>query len=138
MQPIALLNREPLAGAVERDESPAGTRADTSGDLLLGPGTEFDGKLTFQGTVRIDSRFKGSITTRDVLIVGARARVEAEITCGAVIVEGELRGNVRASDAVELRQGATVHGDVETPSLVVERGAFLQGSVRMPGRERAL
>ena len=106
-------------------------------DLLLGAGAEFEGKLTFKGTVRIDARFTGSIVTNDVLVVGEHARIDAEISCGTVIVEGEVNGNIKAKSAVELRRSGKVHGDVETPSLVVETGSVLQGEVRMGGADRA-
>jgi cytoskeletal protein CcmA (bactofilin family) len=109
-----------------------------SGDLLLGHGAEFEGKLTFAGTVRIDARFKGSIQTNDVLVVGEHARIDAEITCGTVIVHGEVNGNIKAKSAVELRHPARLRGNVESPSLVVEKGVLFQGESRLPGAaERA-
>jgi len=106
------------------------------GDLLLGAGAEFEGRLTFKGTVRIDARLKGSIETDGVLIVGEHAHIDADITCGTVVVHGEVNGNVRARDAVELRRTARVRGDVDTPSLAAEQGAFVEGTVRMLPRER--
>jgi cytoskeletal protein CcmA (bactofilin family) len=103
-----------------------------AGDLLLGAGAEFEGKLTFAGTVRIDARFKGTIVTNDVLVVGDRARIDADITCGTVIVHGEVNGNIRAKDAVELHAPARVRGDVETPSFSLEKGVVFQGQTTMP------
>lgn len=100
-------------------------------DLLLGPGAEFDGKLTFKGTVRIDARFTGSITTNDVLVVGERARIDAEITCGTVIVEGQVTGNITATSVVELRRSAKVRGNIDTPSITMEKGSVLEGEVKM-------
>ncbi|MCA1828052.1 MAG: polymer-forming cytoskeletal protein [Myxococcales bacterium] len=105
-------------------------------DLLLGAGAEFEGKLTFKGTVRIDAKFKGSIVTNDVLVVGEHARIDAEITCGTVVVQGEVNGNIKAKSAVELHRSAKVRGNVETASLVVEKGAFLHGEVRMATAEK--
>ncbi len=105
--------------------------------LLLGEGAEFEGKLTFKGTTRIHARFKGTITTDDVLIVGESARIDAEINCGTVIVHGEINGNIRAKVAVELRAGAKVRGDITTPSLTMERGVLLQGGVAMENRDKA-
>ena len=105
------------------------------GDLLLGAGAEFEGKLTFAGTVRIDAKFKGTIVTNDVLVVGDRARIDADITCGTVIVHGEVNGNIRAKNAVELHAPAKVRGDVETPSLSLERGVVFQGQTTMPAEK---
>jgi cytoskeletal protein CcmA (bactofilin family) len=119
----------------KRDEAPTPASTPAS-DLALGEGAEFEGKLTFKGTVRIDSIFKGSIVTNDVLILGEHAKVDAEITCGTVIVHGQVNGNIKAKSAVELQRTARVRGDIETLTIVVEKGAFFDGSVRMNTGER--
>jgi cytoskeletal protein CcmA (bactofilin family) len=113
----------------KRDELP--TSVGDASDLRLGAGVELDGKLTFKGTVRIDATFKGSIVTNDVLVVGEHAKIDAEISCGTVIVEGEVNGSIRAKSAVELHRSARVRGDIETPSLAMESGVFFHGTVRM-------
>ncbi len=123
-------HEEPLSMAITKRED-LSTPLGATSDLLLGEGAEFEGKLTFKGTVRIDAKFKGSITTNDVLVVGEHARIDAEITCGTVIVQGEVNGNIKAKTAVELHQPARVHGNIETPSLVVEKGVVVQGELRM-------
>jgi len=129
---LPLPGRFPDAAPVRREEPPPRREEAPSptGDLLLGPGAEFDGKLTFRGTVRIDAKFTGSITTSDVLVVGEHGRIDAEITCGTVVVHGEVNGNVRATQAVELHHTGRIRGDVTAPSLMVEKGALLQGAVR--------
>ncbi|HEU4385630.1 MAG TPA: polymer-forming cytoskeletal protein [Anaeromyxobacteraceae bacterium] len=119
----------------KRDDLQTGPTA--SGDLLLGQGAEFEGKLTFAGTVRIDAKFKGSITTNDVLVVGQNATIDAEITCGTVIVYGEVNGNIHAKSGVEFRSPARVRGDIETPSLLIEKGVFFHGQSKMADLERS-
>jgi cytoskeletal protein CcmA (bactofilin family) len=111
----------------------------SSGDLnaLLGRGSEFEGKLTFEGTVRIDGKFTGTIVTNDVLVIGEGAKVNAEITCGTVIVHGEINGNLKAKTAVELHHPARMRGNVETPSLMVEKGVIFEGQTKMEGVEKA-
>lgn len=128
--------REPVAPPPPAP-APAAGPLPTANDLRLGRGVKLEGKLTFSGTVRVDASFQGSIVTDGVLVVGEGGRVQADITCGTVIVEGEVTGNVVASAAVELRPSARMRGDVETPSLAVERGAFFEGSSRRPGGIRA-
>ena len=104
-------------------------------DLLLGRGVRFEGKLTFAGTVRIDASFIGTIVTDDVLVVGESARIDANITCGTIVVHGEVNGNVVAKSGVEIRSSGKLRGDIETPALVIEKGAFFQGASRMePGK----
>lgn len=119
---------------VKRDEIP--TSLGGTSDLLLGAGSEFEGKLNFKGTVRIDALFKGSIQTDDVLIVGEHAHIQADISCGTVVVLGQVNGNIRAKTGVELRASAKVRGDIDTPSISAEKGAFLQGALRMENVER--
>jgi cytoskeletal protein CcmA (bactofilin family) len=112
--------------------------APVAGDLnaLLGRGSEFEGKLTFEGTVRIDGKFNGTILTDDTLVVGEGAKVSAEVTCGTIIVHGEVVGNIRARGAVELHQPARVRGNIETPSLMVDRGVVFEGQAKMENLEK--
>jgi cytoskeletal protein CcmA (bactofilin family) len=124
-----------MATTMKREELP--TSLGGTSDLLLGEGAEFEGKLTFKGTVRIDAKLKGSITTNDVLVVGEHARIDAEITCGTVIVHGEVNGNIKAKTAVELHHPAKVRGNIETPSLTVEKGVILHGELKMEGSDKA-
>jgi len=105
--------------------------APAASDLQLGRGVRFEGKLTFAGTVRIDASFVGTIVTDDVLVVGEAARIDANITCGNIVVQGEVNGNIQAKNGVEIRSTGKVRGDLETPALVVEKGAFFHGATRM-------
>ena len=106
-------------------------------NALLGRGSEFDGKLTFEGTVRIDGKFTGTIVTNDVLVVGEGAKIAAEITCGSIVVHGEIIGNIKARIGVELHHPARVKGNVETPVLMVEKGVIFEGQTKMEGVEKA-
>src|SRR5438270_2858268 len=105
--------------------------ADGSLNALLGRGSQFDGKLTFEGTVRIDGTFTGEISTNDMLIIGEGAKVTADITCGSVVVNGEVNGNIKASEMVELHKPAKVKGDDATPSFMVEKGVMFDGTAKM-------
>jgi cytoskeletal protein CcmA (bactofilin family) len=115
----------------QRDTREYTTPSASDLNALLGKGSEFEGKLAFEGKVRIDGTFTGEITTNDLLMVGDGAKVQAEISCGTVIVEGEVVGNIKATSAVELRRPAKVHGDITTPSLVIEKGVVFEGRSRM-------
>src|SRR5262249_33819089 len=98
---------------------------------LLGRGSEFEGKLTFEGTVRIDGKLSGEIFSEDVLVVGEGAMVNAEIDVGVIIVEGSVTGNIRAKRAVELHTPAKVKGNIETPSLYIDKGVMFEGFSKM-------
>jgi cytoskeletal protein CcmA (bactofilin family) len=98
---------------------------------LLGKGSEFEGKLTFEGQVRIDGKFSGQIFTKDTLVIGEGARVNAEINAGTVIVNGAVEGNIRATQLIELHNPGRVKGNMETPSLSIDRGVTFEGSCKM-------
>lgn len=98
---------------------------------FLGEGTEFEGLLSFDGTVRIDGKFKGEIQTADTLIIGETGQIEAEIKAGQVIIMGALNGNVRAVSKVEITSTGRVSGDMLTPTLVVNEGGVIDGNIRM-------
>jgi cytoskeletal protein CcmA (bactofilin family) len=128
--------RKPMA-MLKRDE--ASSTPGASGDLnaLLGRGSEFEGKLTFEGTVRIDGKFTGTIITGDVLVVGEGAKVSAEVACGTIIVHGEVQGNIRAKNAVELHHPAKMRGNIESGSLMIEKGVIFEGQCKMENLDKS-
>jgi cytoskeletal protein CcmA (bactofilin family) len=94
---------------------------------LLGRGASFEGKLTFEGTVRIDGRFKGEVFSDDVLVIGEGAIVEAEVDIGEVIVQGTVVGNIKAKRSIEIHAPGRVKGDLHTPSLQIDKGVIFEG-----------
>jgi cytoskeletal protein CcmA (bactofilin family) len=98
---------------------------------LLGRGSEFEGKLSFEGTVRIDGKLTGEIFTDDVLIVGEGAEVKAEINVGSIVIEGSVHGNIHAKRSVEIRTPAKMRGNIITPSLFIEKGVLFDGNCQM-------
>ncbi|MFT5431574.1 MAG: cytoskeletal protein CcmA (bactofilin family) [Myxococcota bacterium] len=100
-------------------------------NALLGRGSEFEGKLTFEGTVRIDGKFTGEIVSNDTLIIGEGARVKAEIAVATVIIYGDVIGNIRSKSAVELHAPARLKGNITTPALVVDKGVVFDGNCVM-------
>jgi cytoskeletal protein CcmA (bactofilin family) len=99
-------------------------------DTLLGKGSEFEGKLSFKGQVRIDGKFTGHIQTDEVLVIGASARVSAEISAGTVI-SGQVEGLIRATNVVELHKHAKVKGTIESPNVTMEREVTFDGTMKM-------
>ncbi len=100
---------------------------------LLGRGAAFEGKLTFEGTVRIDGRFKGEVFSDDVLVIGEGAQVEAQIDVGEVIIQGTVVGNITAKRSIEIHAPGRVKGDLHTPSLQIDKGVIFEGRSFMEG-----
>ena len=113
--------------------SPLPTASRGPGDLnaLLGKGSQFEGKLIFEGTVRIDGKFSGEIISSDQLIIGEGAEVKANVKVGTLTCLGDYQGDATASKAIELKAPAKVRGNLVTPSIVIERGVFFDGACKM-------
>ncbi len=103
---------------------------------FIDEGSTIEGKYTFTGTVMLNGKFSGEIESRDTLIIGEKGVVQATIRAGAVVISGEVVGNVLASERVELRGSARVFGDVEAPVIVVEEGVLFEGHCRMTKAKR--
>lgn len=106
----------------------------TSMNGLLEKGCEFEGKLTFEGTVRIHGKFTGEIFSEGTLIVGEGAEVDAKIEVGSIIIHGQVSGTVTAKDRIEMHSPATIRGDIGAQTLVIEEGVIFEGSCSM-GRQ---
>ncbi|MBI3543905.1 MAG: polymer-forming cytoskeletal protein [Deltaproteobacteria bacterium] len=98
---------------------------------VIEKGCEFEGKLCFEGTMRIGGSFRGEIYTNDVLVIGEGARVNAEIEAGTIIINGEVTGNITAKHRVEIHRPAIFRGNIVTPSLMVDEGVIFEGSSKM-------
>jgi cytoskeletal protein CcmA (bactofilin family) len=100
-------------------------------NAFLGKDTEFEGKLTFSGAVRIDGRFKGEILTDGTLIVGETALLECDIQTTNINVCGEVRGNIVARNRIEIHAPGRVFGNISAPVVTLEEGVIFEGTCRM-------
>lgn len=98
---------------------------------FLGKGTEFEGKLVFSGSVRLDGRFKGDIMGGGTLIVGEGAQVEATISVDNLLIGGNLQGSVEVKKRVEIFSTGKFIGTVTTPVFVIQDGGVFEGDCRM-------
>ncbi|WP_462324426.1 bactofilin family protein [Desulfoplanes sp.] len=100
-------------------------------NAFLGAGTKYEGKLDFQGSVRIDGDFHGEIESEGTLVVGKDARIEGVFRIGELILSGTMHGQVTASKKIVLNKQSHFTGTLKTPIFVVEEGADLQGRVNL-------
>jgi len=103
----------------------------------LGRGSEFEGKLTFEGTVQIDGKFTGEIFSDDTLIIGEGAQVKAEIEVSTVIIYGDVVGNIKARNIVELHAPARLRGIISAGQLSIDKGVVFDGHCQMTGGREA-
>ncbi len=95
---------------------------------LIDSESEFRGDLVFKGSFRIEGYFKGTVHSDSMLILGEKAKVEADVKVGQLIVNGEIKGSLQAVDRVEIHSRGRVYGSIVTPRLIVEEGAFLEAN----------
>jgi len=106
-------------------------------NAFLGAGTNYQGKLHFQGAVRIDGNFQGEVVSDGTLVVGQEAVVEGQIKVGQLVLSGNIQGEVEAKSKVVLHKTANLQGNIRTPVLVVEEGAVLEGQLLMGSLDAA-
>ncbi|MCL2178591.1 MAG: polymer-forming cytoskeletal protein [Proteobacteria bacterium] len=98
---------------------------------LLGRGSEFEGKLSFEGQVQIDGKFKGSIVAQGTLVIGETAEVYGDIMTSNLVVHGRVEGTLKASESIELHEPSKVQGTLETPVLSIAKGVHFDGECHM-------
>jgi cytoskeletal protein CcmA (bactofilin family) len=126
--------RKELIDVLDRQTVPA---AAASGEVnaYLGKGSRVTGKLSFEGTVRVDGQVEGEVAAQDTLIVGESAIVNAQITGTSVIIKGKVTGDIIARERVEIRAPGKLFGNVTTPSLIIQEGVIFEGHCSMGGGE---
>ncbi|HJO25477.1 MAG: polymer-forming cytoskeletal protein [Myxococcota bacterium] len=122
-------------GVTAAASAPVPSGGPGSGGLtaFIDQGSEFEGKLSFKDTARIDGNFRGEIASENTLIIGESGVVSASICAKTIAVSGTVEGDLTATTKVVLHKTARIRGNVKAPSLVIEEGAVLQGHVKMGG-----
>jgi cytoskeletal protein CcmA (bactofilin family) len=101
----------------------------------LGKGSQVTGKLSFEGTVRIDGQVDGEISAQESVVIGETAIVKAQVTADSVVVIGTVTGDITARRRVEIRAPGKLYGNITTPSLVIHDGVVFEGHCSMQGTE---
>ncbi len=104
-------------------------------NAFLGAGTSYNGRLHFQGAVRIDGNFIGEVESDGTLVIGNDAVVEGIIKVGRLVLSGQLTGEVESASKVILNKTAFMKGNIRTPVLVMDEGAVLEGKLTMGSLE---
>ena len=100
-------------------------------NAFLGAGTVYQGRLSFQGAVRIDGNFSGEVFSDGSLIVGKDALIEGTLNVGELLLSGRFTGEVQAKRRVTIHKTGVLQGAVYSPSMIMEEGGLLDGKVVM-------
>lgn len=99
------------------------------GTTVIGATMRIKGSLQSAENVNLNGEFEGQMDIQGRLVVGAEGKAIADLKVGELLVAGLVKGNVDAQQRVSLKQGANLVGDVQTPGIVIEDGAFFKGGI---------
>ncbi len=104
----------------------------SGGTARLGSSLHVKGEITGNEDLLIDGSVEGLVQLEDrKLTVGASAKVTADVIAREVIVYGNVKGNLRARDRIEIKKDGSVVGDLTTARISIEDGAYFKGSIEI-------
>jgi cytoskeletal protein CcmA (bactofilin family) len=104
-------------------------------DTVVGPSVNVEGDFASEGNIIVKGTVSGSVHTSKNLLVEQGAKIMANVRAGSAHIAGEIKGNLKIQDSLELSATARIVGDIEAAVLMIEPGALLFGRVAMPGLE---
>jgi cytoskeletal protein CcmA (bactofilin family) len=107
------------------------TLEDEDFDTILSKDINFSGALTFEKPFMIQGKLSGNIVAKGVLVVDEEAVVEANINASKVIIRGSVKGDVTASEKVEVTTTGKLIGNVKSPEILMETGCTFNGRCTM-------
>jgi len=107
-------------------------RLSGSGTARLGASLHVKGEITGNEDLAIDGSVEGLVQLEDrKLTIGASARLTADVIAREVVVYGNVKGNLRARDRIEIKKDGSVVGDLTTARIMIEDGAYFKGSIEI-------
>ncbi len=100
-------------------------------DTFLGAGSDFKGQIYTKGTVRIDGKIEGNVTSEEGVIIGDKGQVKGNISGKTVVISGKVTGNATASKRLEISPTGQLLGDIRTPRLAIAEGVIFKGNCDM-------
>jgi cytoskeletal protein CcmA (bactofilin family) len=106
-------------------------------DTILSPDIEFSGTLTFEKSFLIKGKVSGEIAATGLLVIDTQAVVEANIKAGTVVVLGSVKGNIVATQKIEVSSTGKLVGNVTAPDIHMEAGHYFNGRSTMTEKKHA-
>lgn len=119
---------------VEIEEAPSHNVQDEV-ETVVGPSVNVEGDFASEGNIVVKGTVSGSVFTSKHLTVERGAKIIANVRAGSATISGEVKGNMKIKESLELTSTSKVIGDVDVKNLKIESGAMLYGKVTMPGME---
>ncbi len=109
----------------------SGTNKSNKIDTLIGKNTKFEGKVSAQGTIRLDGELIGDINIEGSVIIGKKGTVKGNILCNNILVSGTIEGNIDCKEQLRLTNSAKLYGDIKVKSFIVDESAIFEGKCEM-------
>lgn len=114
------------------ERSPNGSPQQGEGALsLIGAGMKIVGDIETTGVVKVEGTIEGNIRNARQVLLGRQGEITGDVHARDVVLGGRVVGTIYASERVEVQGTASVHGDIQTKSIVVLEGARVNGAVKM-------
>jgi len=110
----------PLGATAERAAARLGSSLHVKGEITGNEDLQIDGSV--EGLVQLDER---------KLTIGPTAKVTADVIAREVVIYGNVKGNLRAKDRIEIKKDGSVNGDLTTSRIMIEDGAYFKGSIEI-------
>lgn len=121
---------------IDASRKPVSTAVASAKESIIASDLIIEGKIEGTGHVRIAGKFKGDVHVQGNLTIESGAQLNGEVRADAVIVGGELTGNIEAASRVELLQTGVLNGDLKAGSLTVAAGSRMRGRVEFGWNEK--
>lgn len=136
--PTPIHHPAPQGGSMSQSEPVRTMPSVERGGARLGPGLKVQGEISGNEDLQIDGAVDGHVHLGDrKLTIGASARVTADVEAREVVVYGNLKGNLKARDRIEIKKDGSVVGDLATARIMIEDGAYFKGSIEIDRGEAA-
>lgn len=100
-------------------------------NVYLGKNSFFEGRLTLEGVFRLDGTVQGEIFHQGTLIMSETAIVKGKVEVSALILNGQVEGEVNAKERIEIHSQGRLFGTISTPVLVIQDGGVFEGNCKM-------
>jgi cytoskeletal protein CcmA (bactofilin family) len=125
------------SGSKEEPETPQRRLEDEIGatETLIASGARVHGGIQGQTSVRVAGFFEGEIRVESVVWIAKHGEVQGTVGARGVIIEGQITGDIEASERIEIRASGRVVGNIRCSKLAMAEGCFVQGEIKMSGEE---
>jgi cytoskeletal protein CcmA (bactofilin family) len=103
-------------------------------ETLIGENAVFEGTITTDKVIRVDGKFVGNINAYGI-VVGQKAEIIGDIETKNIIISGRVKGNINATETIEVLPQANIVGDIKTNILSIAQGACFYGKSEMTVKE---